>query len=164
MSNPASTSSNQASLYADTPAVAMQVSQGLVVASIQVDLVDSVLERFREELLQRVHTSGCRGVILDLSGLETLDAEEFSRLRSIMDMVQIMGADSVLVGMQAGVVSALIETGADVDGLCTALDLDAAFALFEPSVEAPLETATNGDEEARDHLEKESLPVPQEQQ
>ena len=43
-----------------------------------------------------------------------------------------MGTKSVLVGLQPGVVSALIEVGADVEGLQTAIDMDAAFALLEP--------------------------------
>jgi len=110
----------------------MQVSRGVVVASIQVDLDDDVLARFQEELLGRVHETGSRAVILDVSGLETLDSHEFAALRRIMAALAIMGGESVLVGLQPGVVSGLIEVGADVEGLQTAIDLDAAFALLEP--------------------------------
>jgi rsbT antagonist protein RsbS len=110
----------------------MQVSRGVVVASIQVDLDDDVLARFQDELLGRVHEMGSRAVILDVSGLETLDAHEFAALRRIIAALAIMGGESVLVGLQPGVVSGLIEVGADVEGLQTAIDLDAAFALLEP--------------------------------
>lgn len=127
-------------LHADIPGVAMQLSRGVVVASIQVDLDDDVLARFREDLLRRIHETGSEGVILDVSGLETLDSEEFAALRRIMEMTSLMGAESVLVGLQPGVVSALIETEADVDGLRTAINLDAGFALLEP--EPQLETET----------------------
>ena len=127
-------------LHADIPRVSMQLSRGVVVASIQVDLDDDVLARFREDLLGRVHETGSKGVILDVSGLEMLDSEEFAALRRIMEMTSLMGAESVLVGLQPGVVSALIETEADVDGLRTAIDLDAGFALLEP--EPQLETET----------------------
>ena len=48
-------------LHADIPGVAMQLSRGIVVASIQVDLDDDVLARFREDLLARLHESGSRG-------------------------------------------------------------------------------------------------------
>jgi rsbT antagonist protein RsbS len=121
--------------YADTPAIAIQVSRDIVVASIQVDLNEAVLERFREDLLQRIHQTGAEAVILDLSGLETLDSSEFAALRRIMTTCKIMGADSVLVGLQPGVVSALIETGADIDNLRAALNLDAAFAMLQPEPE-----------------------------
>jgi rsbT antagonist protein RsbS len=121
--------------YADTPAIAIQVSRDIVVASIQVDLNEAVLERFREDLLQRIHQTGAEAVILDLSGLETLDSSEFAALRRIMTTCKIMGADSVLVGLQPGVVSALIETGADIDNLRAAINLDAAFAMLQPEPE-----------------------------
>jgi rsbT antagonist protein RsbS len=110
----------------------MQVSRDVVVASIQVDLDEGVLARFQEDLLGRVHETGSRAVILDVSGLETLDAYEFASLRRIITAIAIMGTESVLVGLQPGVVSALIEMDADVEGLRTAIDLDAAFALLEP--------------------------------
>jgi rsbT antagonist protein RsbS len=119
----------------DIPVVAIQVSRDIVVASIQVDLDDDVLARFQEDLLRRVHETGSGGVILDLSGLETLDSHELSALRHIIAMLKIMGAESVLVGLRPGVVSALIDAGADVDGLRAAINLDAAFDLLQPEPE-----------------------------
>ncbi len=128
-------------LHADIPGVAMQLSRGVVVASIQVDLDDDVLARFREDLLGRLHESGSSGVILDVSGLQTLDSEEFAALRRIMAMTRLMGPESILAGLQPGVVSGLIEAGADVDGMRAAGDLDAAFALLEPGPGAASEVA-----------------------
>ena len=134
------------SLYADIPGIAMQVARDIVVASIQVDLDDDVLARFREDLLRRLHETGSRGVILDVSGLETMDSDEFAALRRIITMTSIMGAESVLVGLRPGVVSALIEAGAEVDGLRAAIDLDAAFAMLQPEPES--EPASEPDGEA----------------
>jgi len=144
-------------LYADIPRVAMQVSQGVVVASIQVDLDEDVLARFREDLLDRVHETGSEAVILDVSGLETLDSVEFATLRQLIATTGILGADSVLVGLRPGVVSALIESNVDVDGLRTAVDLDAAFELLRPASED--ETASERDQgeesEAQDAIASE---------
>jgi rsbT antagonist protein RsbS len=130
----------------------MQLSRGVVVASIQVDLDDDVLARFREDLLGRIHETGSKGVILDMSGLEMLDSEEFAALRRIMDMTSLMGAEPVLVGLKPGVVSALIETGADVDGLRTAIDLDAGFALFEPEPRLEPEPSTAAEPDPEDDV------------
>ena len=129
-------------VYADIPRVAMQVSRGIVVASIQVDLDDEVLTRFREDLLGRVHETGSLGVILDVSGLETLDSDEFAALRRIITTTRIMGAEAVLAGLRPGVVSSLIEAGADVDGLRAAVNLDAAFDLLQPPPESEPEEET----------------------
>jgi rsbT antagonist protein RsbS len=118
----------------------MQLSRDVVVASIQVDLDDDVLARFQQDLLDRIHKTSPRAAILDVSGLETIDSDEFAALRQIMSMVEIMGAESVLVGLQPGVVSALIEMEADVGNLRTAIDLDAAFMLLEPPPEVEVES------------------------
>jgi rsbT antagonist protein RsbS len=128
----------------------MQISRDVVVASIQVDLDDDVLARFQQDLLDRIHEKNSRAAILDVSGLETIDSAEFAALRRIMSMVKIMGAESVLVGLQPGVVSALIEMEADVDGLQTAIDLDAAFVLLEPEEDPELESEakSEGEEES----------------
>jgi len=148
------------SLYDDTPAVAMQVSRDVVVASIQIELNEDVLARFREDLLNRVHNSGSRGVILDVSGLETLDSDEFAALRKIITMCTIMGTESILVGLQPGVVSSLIEAGAEVDGVRAAVNLDAAFNILNPP-----ELAEEVDDEAdrEDEETQESEPEPGEQ-
>jgi len=147
-------------LYADIPGVAIQVSRDVVVASIQVDLDDDVLARFREDLLRRIHETGSRGVILDVSGLETLDSDEFAALRRIITMSTIMGAESVLVGLRPGVASALIEAGADVDGLRAAINLDAAFALLQPEPESEPESEAGADPDA---AREDELPLESEQ-
>ena len=149
-------------LYADIPGVAIQVSRNIVVASIQVDLDDDVLARFRDELLHRLHETGSPGVILDVSGLETLDSSEFSALRRIITMCTIMGAETVLVGLRPGVVSALIEAGADVDGLQAAINLDAAFAILQPEPESEAEADPNS--ELEENLPPESEQTPGDEQ
>ena len=149
-------------LYADIPGVAIQVSRDVVVASIQVDLDDDVLARFRDELLHRLHETGSPGVILDVSGLETLDSNEFSALRRIITMCTIMGAETVLVGLRPGVVSALIEAGANVDGLRAAINLDAAFALLQPEPES--EAEADPDTDLEENLPPESEQTPGDEQ
>jgi rsbT antagonist protein RsbS len=103
------------------------VAQGCVVASIQIDLDDRVLAAFRDELLEFVRSSGARGVILDLSGVDVMDAADFRALRDTMRMAHLMGASTVLSGLQAGVVSALIDLGIDTEGVIATATLDDAF-------------------------------------
>ena len=120
---------------ADTTRIALQVTRDIVVATIQVDLDEDVLTHFQEDLLHRVQKTGAHGVILDISGLEVLDREEFEALRRVILMAKLMGADSVLVGVRPGIAAALIEAGADVDDLKAASDLDAAVDLLTPEPE-----------------------------
>ena len=107
--------------------IPLQLAQGCVVASIQIDLDDRVLSTFREELLEFVRSTGARGVILDLSGVDVMDAADFRALRDTMGMARLMGASTLLSGLQAGVVSALIDLGVDTDGVVATATLDDAF-------------------------------------
>lgn len=107
--------------------IPLQVSRGCVVASIQVDLSDEVLRRFRVELLKLLHVSGVTSVILDVSGVDVMDGEDFGALRRTMAMAELMGARCILAGLRPGVVSSLVEIVADLDEVESVLNIDEAF-------------------------------------
>ena len=115
----------------DIKRIPLQLSRGYVVASIQIDLSDAVLRQFRKDLLTFIQSSGATGLILELSGVDIIDLEDFESLRKTMTMAAIMGARPVVAGVQPGVVSALVELDANIDGIDAALDLDDAFNLME---------------------------------
>ncbi len=116
--------------------VPMQLTRGCVVASVQVDLEDEVLRRFQTDLLEYVHTANASGVIIDLSGVEIMDADDWEALRRTLAMAKLMGARSVVAGLRPGVVSALIELGVDAEGIETAHSLDEGLELFAESAAA----------------------------
>ncbi len=136
----------------DTARVPLTVSRGCIVASIQRDLRGEVLQQFRDDLLERLQSSGANGVILDLSGLSIMDADDFDGIRRTLDMAMLMGARTVVVGLRPGVVSALVELGVDTGNFDTLLDLDDGFALFESLeiVEQDDDEQTPEDEEPED--------------
>ncbi len=111
--------------------IPLQLSRNCIVASIQVDLSSDVLRRFRVDLLEFLQQTGAQAVILDLSGLEILDLEEFEALKQTMAMASLMGAKSIVAGLRPGVVSALIELNADVEDILAAYNLDDAFSQIE---------------------------------
>lgn len=111
--------------------IPLQISRNCVIASIQIDLSDAVLRQFRTELLELIQSSGAHGVILDVSGIEVMDYEDFEALHKTMAMARLMGAPSVLAGLQAGVVSSLVELGAETEDIVAAMDLDDAFRVMD---------------------------------
>jgi rsbT antagonist protein RsbS len=111
--------------------IPLQVVRGCVVASIQIDLDPEVLRQLRNDLLECVQKSRANGVILDVSGVDVLDLDDYNGLRSTMEMAKVMGARSILSGLKPGVVSALIDLGADPEGVNAVLNLDDAFQLLE---------------------------------
>ena len=111
--------------------IPLQISRNCIIASIQIDLSDAVLRQFRTELLELIQSSGAHGVILDVSGIEVMDYEDFEALHKTMAMARLMGAPSVLAGLQAGVVSSLVELGAETEDIVAAMDLDDAFRVMD---------------------------------
>ncbi len=89
-------------------------------------MTEALLHRFQEDLLARIRTSGAGGLVLDLSGVDVIDAHDFEHLRRTAAMAAVMGTRHVLCGLRPGVVSALVDLDVDVRGLETSRDLDAA--------------------------------------
>ena len=111
--------------------IPLQVTRGCVVASIQIDLDPEVLWQFRIDLLECVQKSRANGVILDVSGIDILDLDDFNGLRSTMEMAAVLGARPILSGLNPGMVSALIDLGVDQEGVIAVLNLDDAFRLLD---------------------------------
>ena len=111
--------------------IPLQFTQGCVMASIQVDLAPDILKGFRDDLLEAVQKNQARGAILEVSALAVMDLEDFNALRKTMEMVSLMGARPVLAGLQAGVVSTLMDLGADIDNLRVARNFDDALRILQ---------------------------------
>ena len=111
--------------------IPLQVARGCVVASVQVDLDDEILRSFQEDLLERVQRSQVSGVIMDLSGVRIIDSQDFKALRRTISMAELLGARTVISGMQPGVVAALVELDADLDDIVATFNLDDAFRVMD---------------------------------
>jgi len=111
--------------------IPLQVVRGCIVASIQIDLEPEVLRQFRRDLLACVQKYRAYGVILDVSGVDILDLDDFNGLRTTMQMAKVMGAQTIISGLKPGVVSALIDLGAEPEGVQAVLNLDDAFQLLD---------------------------------
>ena len=66
-----------------------------------------------------------------------MDLNDFNELRSIIDMVKIMGAKTVISGFKPELISALVDLDANIDGIDAALNLDDAFVVMN-SIERSL--------------------------
>ena len=116
------------------PRIPLQASQGSIVASIQVDLDEDVLRQFRTDLLGLLDHSGLVRVILDVSGVEIMDAADYEGLRKTIVMAELMGARCILAGLQAGVVASLVELNVAAGDTETVLNLDEAFSAMEREI------------------------------
>jgi rsbT antagonist protein RsbS len=112
--------------FADVPPVALQLNQGCLIATLQFGSDARVLERFRADLLDRIKQSEVKGVALDLSSVDLLDADDFASIKQTVDMAVLLGARVVLVGIRPGVAASLVELPVDLRNVRTALTVEAA--------------------------------------
>jgi len=119
--------------FSDVPPVALQLNYGCLVATLQFGSDARVLERFRADLLERIKTSETKGVAIDLSSVDLLDAEDFASIKRTIDMAELLGARVVLVGIRPGVAASLVELPVNLRDVKTALTVEAAIEGLQSS-------------------------------
>ncbi|MCR6097798.1 STAS domain-containing protein [Salipaludibacillus agaradhaerens] len=92
--------------------------------SVQVELDDQTALQFQEDVLEKIHEEGSKGVVIDLTSVEMIDSFIAKVLGDVVDMSNLMGAKVVLTGIQPAVAITLIDMGIVLDEVPTALDLE----------------------------------------
>ncbi len=112
-------------------AASIQVTRGTLVVALQREFEEAWVARLQSDLLARVQATGLRRVIFDATAVETMDSVDFQGLRQTFDMLALMGAVAVIVGIRPGIVSALVTMGADISGLSGAPSLDRGLEMLD---------------------------------
>src|SRR5262245_19453062 len=94
-----------------------------LLATIQIELVDTVVDAFQGDVLEGIETHGASGLIVDISALETVDSYVARMLANTAKMAKLMGTQTVIVGMRPAVAATLVRMGYFMDGINTALSL-----------------------------------------
>ncbi|MGN9784387.1 STAS domain-containing protein [Nonomuraea sp. ZG12] len=102
-----------------------------LIVSIQGDLEDQSVLALQEDLADKVVAAGARGVIIDISAVEIVDSFIGRMLATIADMLRVLDADTVVVGMRPAVAITLVELGLSLGGVRTALNLEKGVALLD---------------------------------
>ncbi|GIF45509.1 rsbT antagonist protein RsbS [Asanoa ferruginea] len=105
----------------------------LLLVSIQVDMQDQTALALQEDLADRIVTTGCHGVIIDITGLDIVDSFVGRMLSSIASISRVLDAETVVVGMRPAVAITLVELGLSLDGIRTALNVELGMALLAES-------------------------------
>lgn len=101
-----------------------------LLASIQVELRDTVADAFQEDILETINKRGAAGLVIDISGLEMVDSYVARVLADTGRMAKLMGTETVLVGMRPEVAATLVRMGFLMKGVHSALNLDEGLALL----------------------------------
>ncbi|GAA4463491.1 STAS domain-containing protein [Nibrella saemangeumensis] len=102
-----------------------------LLVTIQVDLYDRLALSLETDLINMVHKTGSRGVLIDISAVSIVDSFMGRILGNIASMTRVLDAETVVVGMQPAVAITLIELGLSLNGVHTALNVERGMALLQ---------------------------------
>ena len=98
--------------------------------TIQIEMDDQIAIRLQEDLTVLIEKTSARGVLIDISAVETVDSFIGRMIGNISAMSIILGARTVVVGMQPAVAITLVELGLTLPGVRTALNVERGMALL----------------------------------
>lgn len=85
--------------------------ENILLVSIQVEVHDRLALTLQDDLITRIAETGARGVILDISAVETVDSFIGRVLANMAAMARVLDANTVLVGMRPEVAITIVELG-----------------------------------------------------
>lgn len=108
----------------------------ILLVTIQVDLQDQTALQLQDDLANRIQDTGATGVLIDISALEIVDSFIGRMLAGISSIAKVLGATSVVVGMQPAVAITLVELGLSLQGVRTALNVERGMTLLQEADES----------------------------
>lgn len=109
--------------------------RGTLIAALQGEISDQIVEHFQQDVLARIDETGARGLMLEISALEVVDTYVARALADTARMARLMGSVTVIVGMRPEVSATLIQMGYQLDGIEAALNVDHGLELLERLLE-----------------------------
>ena len=107
-----------------------------LLVTIQVDMHDQLALKLQDDLTMAIQKWASKGVLIDISSLEMVDSFIGRMVSDISGMSRILGAETILVGMQPAVAITLVELGLTLPGVATALDVERGMALLRRKIDA----------------------------
>jgi rsbT antagonist protein RsbS len=115
-----------------------------LLVTIQVDMHDRLAMTLQDDLTNRISETGAKGVLIDISSLEIVDSFIGRMLGNIASMSRVLDAQTVVVGMRPAVAITLVELGMSLEGVRTALNVDAGMELLRKSMDGHEEMEYGG--------------------
>jgi rsbT antagonist protein RsbS len=137
---------------------AMSVVHNCLVVTIQGELYDDILMRIRTDILEKIQATKVRGLILDFGTVRALDTFAFNYFSDTAKMASLLGVSTVFVGLQSGVVSALVDLEVEIADVRSALTMEDGFQQLQniSSIQDEPEDTEDEDNEKNEDDEWES--------
>jgi rsbT antagonist protein RsbS len=103
----------------------IELYNNLIVA-IQIELSDQIVANLKDNIASTIRKRDVSGLIIDIAGVDVFDSYIARSIRDISQIASLMGVETILSGMDAGIAITLVEMGMSMHGVKTALNLEDA--------------------------------------
>jgi rsbT antagonist protein RsbS len=106
-----------------------------LIVPLQGTIADDTMARLQDDVTRRIEGGRVGGLVIDVSGIETLDSYLTRNLRDLALTARLMGVSAVVSGLQPAVAITLVEMGLEIPGVHTTLNLERAIELLNETHE-----------------------------
>jgi len=107
-----------------------------LLVTIQIDMHDQLALKLQDDLSNSIQRYASKGVLIDISSLEMVDSFIGRMVADISGIGRLLGAETILVGMQPAVAITLVELGLSLPGVATALNVERGMTLLHRKMNA----------------------------
>ncbi|MEB3360280.1 MAG: STAS domain-containing protein [Synechococcales bacterium] len=109
-----------------TRGVSVVKVRDVLLVTVPSDPSDLTLQDLQEQVLDAMEQHEAKGLIIDISAIETLDSFFARTIAETGQMVRLMGGLTVIAGMRPRVAMTTTQLGLTFSGIITALNVDRA--------------------------------------
>ena len=115
----------------ELPTPVLPFRAGMLLVPI-IGIIDSQRARqLTEQLLQSVRDNRAKVVVIDITGVQTIDSKVANRMVQTVEAVRLMGARVIIAGVSPEIAQTLVTLGIDLGGIATVGDLQSGIEYAE---------------------------------
>ena len=103
----------------------------ILIVTMPADPDDATISALQQKVLLAMERSPAKGVVLDVSAVESLDSFFARTIAETTRMVGLMGGHTILTGMRPSVAITITQLGLTLGKTRTALNVDRAFDILQ---------------------------------
>ena len=101
-----------------------------LIVSVQTELSDHLVMELKDNIADEIRASNAKGLIIEVSGVDIIDSFIARSIRDIAKVSNLMGVDTIVAGLDAGMAITLVEMGMVLNNVRTKLNLESALHAF----------------------------------
>jgi rsbT antagonist protein RsbS len=102
----------------------------VLMVTVPTDPDDATVNALQEQVLQAMERYNPKGLVLDISAVETLDSYFARTVAETAQMVGLMGGRTIIAGMRPSVAITATQLGLTLGSVLAALDVDRALDIL----------------------------------